>query len=68
MSVSFLNEPALPASVTTSTNYPPIKIDGLTAEEYAHRWQEIIQFYNDYWNSQSTQKPVRRIQRIKRRK
>lgn len=67
MSVSFLNDPEPPISMTTSTNYPPIIINGLTLEEYAQRWQEIIQFYNDYWNSPSSQKPIRRVQRIKRR-
>ena len=67
MSISFLNEPAPSASITTSTNYSPIIVDGLALEEYAHRWQEIIQFYNDYWNPKPL-KSTRRVQRIKRRK
>lgn len=68
MSVSFLNEPALPASITTSTNYPPIRIDGLTAEEFSARLLEMMKFYNGFWDLEPIYKPIRRVQRIKRRK
>lgn len=68
MSVSFLNEPALPASITTSTNYPPIRIDGLTAEEFSARIVEMMKFCNSFYDLEPIYKPVRRVQRIKRRK
>lgn len=68
MSVSFLNEPALPASITTSTNYSPVILCGLTAEEFSTRLLEMMKGYNIFWDLEPIYKPVRRVQRIKRRK
>ena len=68
MSVSFLNEPALTASITASTNYSPVILCGLTAEEFSARIIEMMKFYNGFWDLEPIYKPIRRIQRIKRRK
>ena len=55
-------------SGTTLADYPPIRIDGLTAEEFSARLLEMMKFYNGFWDLEPIYKPIHRIQRIKRRK
>lgn len=52
----------------TLTDYPSIKLDGLTAEEFSARLLEMMKFCNGFWDLEPIYKPIRRIQRIKRRK
>lgn len=51
----------------TLTDYPSIKLDGLTAEEFSARLLEMMKFCNGFWDLEPIYKPIRRIQRIKRR-
>ena len=53
---------------TILADYPPIRVDGLTAEEFSARLLEMMKFYNGFWDLEPIYKPIRRIQRIKRRK
>lgn len=52
----------------TLADYPPIRINGLTAEEFSTRLLEMMKGYNTFWNLEPIYKPIRRVQRIKRRK
>lgn len=51
----------------TLTDYPSIKINGLTAKEFSDRLLEMMKGYNTFWNLEPIYKPIRRVQRIKRR-
>jgi len=53
---------------TTLADYPPIRVNGLTAEEFSARLLEMMKGYNIFWDLEPIYKPVRRVQRIKRRK
>lgn len=54
-------------NVIILTDYPSIKINGLTAEEFSARLLEMMKGYNTFWDSEPIYKPIRRVQRIKRR-